>query len=178
MRSFVFAALMLFVLQPHAKDGLFPLPPMHENWQSEGLTTHEQSLLRKAHSAHDSCEFDYALVDLGKLGKAVLTRNGKACNCGGTGNCPIDVYVWKGDRYREIPVESDPSGWAWGIVKADAPVPYLAIGSNAGGGCQVVELFRYADSKFVSQGREAVRRKNEDGGDWWTPSQVIVQHEC
>jgi hypothetical protein len=122
----VFAALMLFVLQPHAKDELFPLPKMHENWPSEGLTTHEQSLLRKAHSTHDSCEFDYALVDLGKLGKGVLTRNGNRCNCGATGNCPIAVYVRKGDQYREIPIESDPSGWAWGIVKSDAAVPDLA----------------------------------------------------
>jgi hypothetical protein len=63
-------------------------------------------------------------------------------------------------------------------VKSDASVPYLVIGSNAGGFCQIVELFRYADGKFVHQGSEAVRRKNEESGDWWTPSQVIVQHEC
>jgi hypothetical protein len=80
MPSLVFAALMLFVLQPH--DDLFPLPSMHENWPSAGLTTHEQSLLQKAHGTHGSCEFDYALVDLGKLGKGVLTRNGNGCSCG------------------------------------------------------------------------------------------------
>jgi hypothetical protein len=178
MHSFLFAALMFFAFQPQVKDKLFPIPRMHEDWPSEGLTANQQSLLRKAHGA---CEFDYALVDLGKLGAGVLTRDEPEprgpCSC--RSNCAIEVYVWKSDQYREIPVESDPSGWAWGIVKSDTAVPYLAIGSNAGGGCQIVELFRYADGKFVSQGSEALRQKNQENpGDWWTPSQVVVRHEC
>lgn len=179
MHSFVLAAMMLFMMQAHRNGGLFPLPQMHEDWPSDGLTSHEQTLLRKAHSVVDSCEFDYAVAELGKLGKAVLTRDTNGCNCGATGNCAIDVFLWKGDRYREIPVERfGLSGWAWGVVRSDATVSYLAIGSNAGGGCQNLDLFRYADGKFVLQGREAIRRKNEESGDWWTPSQVIVQREC
>ena len=108
----------------------------------------------------------------------------ESCHRGGTGNCAIHVYIRDSDRYREVPFEEhrEPWGWAWGVIKSGSPVPELAFGSNGGGGCQSLGLYRYSKGAFVPHAVEYVRLKdkthNPDREDWWNPSAVVVRTSC
>jgi hypothetical protein len=185
---------VMVLLWPQVLPGQqdFPIPKMQVEWPSSGLSNRDYGLLTHTiKSAFADCDngsrdfrFEYALVDLGKLGKGVLVRTLEPCHCGATGNCAIHVYVRDSNTYREIPFKEhrEPWGWAWGVVKSNSDVPELAFGSNGGGGCQGLGLYRYSGGVFVVLANEAVRLKDEaqvpSPADWWDPSAVLVRPSC
>jgi hypothetical protein len=181
------AAMVLLWPQMLPGQQLFPMPKMQVEWPNSGLNNGDHGLLaRTIKSAFADCDngsrdfrFEYALVTLGRLGKGVLVRTLEPCQCGATGNCAIHVYVRHSNTYREIPFEEhrEPWGWAWGVIKSSSAVPELAFGSNGGGGCQGLGLYRYSKGAFVLHASEAVRLKDEaqaaSPADWWDPSAVV-----
>jgi len=187
----LFAAVALLWPQTQEDQHLFPLPTMQVEWPSSGLTSRDYGLLAHGvNSAFVDCKpdasdfrFEYALANLGKLGNGVLVRAQERCQCG-RGNCQIHVYIRDSDVYREVPFEKhrEPWGWAWGVVKSGFDVPDLAFGSNGGGGCQALGLYRYTKGTFVLYAAEHVRlqegKRAASPEDWWNPSVVVALPSC
>lgn len=186
------AGMMLLWSQMQAGEPLFPIPKMQVEWPSSRLSGKDYGLLAEAvKSVFADCDggasdfrFEYALLRLGNLGKGVVVRTLGSCHCGGTGNCAIHVYIRNSESYREVPFDEhrEPWGWAWGVVNSGSSVPELAFGSNGGGGCQSLSLYRYSKGSFISYAMEYVRLKDETHNpspeDWWNPSAVVVRTSC
>lgn len=117
------------------------------------------------------------------MGKGVVVRTLESCHCGATGNCAIHVYIRDSDSYQEITFDDhrEPWGWAWAVVDSGS-VPELAFGSNSGGGCQSLSLYRYSESTFIPHAMEYVRLKDETHDprpeDWWDSSAVVLGTSC
>lgn len=183
--SLVFS-ICLFA-QNHEASRLFPIPKgMDKTWPDAVLSDSAKKLLREAvepdlRDSEKDCEdkstiegLDKTGVALGRLGKGVLVTTNSRCSCGGTGNCPVHLYIRERDRYRQVLKELS---YAFAVVNSKTDIPDIVLATNSSARQVYLTKYRYVGDRFVPQACETLTAKDTDSGpkSWWDPNEVLVQ---
>jgi hypothetical protein len=171
---------------------LFPIPEgLDKTWPDAVLSDSEKKLLREAvepdlrdlEGCGDEKPTFESLVKtsiaLGRLGKGVLVAPNRRCYCGGTGNCPVYLYVREKDRYREVLRNGKrvPYSWAFAVVNSQPDIPEIVLATNSSARQVNLTKYRYVGDRFFPQACETLTAKNTDSGpkSWWDPDQVLIR---
>jgi hypothetical protein len=176
--------------QGHEASRLFPIPEgMDKTWPDAVLSDSEKKLLKEAVEPGLrllDCEekptfdsLDKTSIALGRLGNGVLVATNSRCSCGGTGNCPIYLYVREKSRYREVLGNGRwaPYSWAFAVVNSKTGTPDIVLATHSSARQVSLTKYRYVGDRFVPQACETLTAKNAESGpkSWWDPNEVLVQ---
>lgn len=144
-----------------------PLPALVGGFPGTGMTARAVAKLKRTiERDHGDCdpkgsklEIDYALVDLGKLGPAVIVRSSRPCDCGATGNCVMYLYQRHGDAFHELPFRNDASPWgsSYGIVRFGGGAIFLVTASHMSAFVGGRAFYEFFGGMFTGLGSACVR---------------------
>lgn len=194
MRAFVFSFVFSIYLfaQSHESSRLFAIPKeMDKTWPDAVLGDSEEKLLEESvapdlRGLEQNCEekpkfesLRKTSIALGKLGQGVLVATSSRCSCGGTGNCPIYLYVRDKDRYREVLGNGKrvPYSWAFAVVDSEADIPDIVLATHSSARQVRLAKYRYVGERFAQLSCETLTAKSAGSvpRSWWDPNEVIVR---